>query len=133
MERWWGPGEGGSLILPNTVRPMPQVSLARMSSRRSSVPFLSGIGPWRSCDLSTSTRGAVGRGKTGYYGTTTAIEPRNQWAGFDARITSPLRVLPVTTYSQVIVEDSVSGNIPNRLRTLFSAHIARQGTGSRST
>jgi hypothetical protein len=47
MSRNWGPGFGGSLILSNNARPMPQVSLDRMSSKRSSVPVLGWIGPWR--------------------------------------------------------------------------------------
>lgn len=47
MDRWYGPGEEGSLILSNNARPMPQISLDRMQSTRPSIPILSWIGPWR--------------------------------------------------------------------------------------
>jgi hypothetical protein len=47
MSRWWGPGQFGSLILSTNARPMPQLSVDRMSSERFSVPLLRWIGPWR--------------------------------------------------------------------------------------
>lgn len=48
MDRWYGPAEEGSLILSNNARPMPQISLDRMRSTRSSIPVLRWLGPWRS-------------------------------------------------------------------------------------
>ncbi len=46
VDRWWGPGWDGNLILSNNARPIPAISL----DRRISVPFenkwLSWIGPW---------------------------------------------------------------------------------------
>jgi hypothetical protein len=172
LSRNWGPGFVGSLILSNNARPMPQMSLDRMSSKRSSVPVLSWIGPWRfsgflaatesgrpdinnakfmgmrftfqplpiievgvtrsaqfcgqnlagtrpSCGLSTIGRMVLGKDNTGYHGTTTVNEPGNQMAGFDLRVTSPFRVLPVAIYSQMIAEDNGSGIIPNRWLAQF--------------
>lgn len=47
LDRWWGPGQQGSLILSNNARPIP----ALMLDRATSVPFglrgLRWIGPWR--------------------------------------------------------------------------------------
>ena len=47
MDRWYGPGEEGSLSLSNNARPMPQLSLDRLVSSRSSLPILRWFGPWR--------------------------------------------------------------------------------------
>jgi Capsule assembly protein Wzi len=45
-ERWWGPGEEGSLILSTNARPMPQLAI----NRNRTVPFetrwLRWLGPW---------------------------------------------------------------------------------------
>jgi hypothetical protein len=47
LERWWGPGREGSLILSNNARPMPTA----MVERAVPIPFqsrwLSWLGPWR--------------------------------------------------------------------------------------
>ena len=173
MSRNWGPGFGGSLILSNNARPMPQLSLDRMSSKRSSVPVLSWIGPWRfsgvlaateqhgrpdinhalfmgmrftfqplpileigasrsaqfcgqnlqgtrpPCSLGTIGKMMLGKDNVGYHGVTQANEPGNQMAGFDIRITSPFRVLPMAIYSQMIAEDNGTGLIPNRWLAQF--------------
>lgn len=173
LERWWGPGEDGSLILSNNARPMPQLSVDRLSSERSSWPVLRWFGPWRlsafiaateesgrpdinhgkfmgmrftfqplpilelgvtrsaqfcgqnaagtrpSCDLATIRRMVLGEDNFGYHGTTIQNEPGNQMAGFDVRITSPFRLLPVAIYSQMIAEDSGTGLIPNRWLAQF--------------
>ncbi len=172
LERWWGPGQGGSLILSNNARPMPQLSLDRMSSRRSSVPVLSWIGPWRfsavlgaleghrpdvnhplfmgmrltvqplpivelgvsrsaqfcgqnaartrpPCDAATIGRMVLGKDNVGWRGVSQQNEPGNQLAGFDARITSPFRILPAAIYAQLIAEDNGVGIIPNRFLGLF--------------
>lgn len=47
MDRWWGPGRDGSLILSNNARPMPAVSLDRVRSLPVNVPVLKWLGPWR--------------------------------------------------------------------------------------
>lgn len=47
LDRWWGPGHDGSLILSTNARPMPTL----MIERATAVPFesrwLSWLGPWR--------------------------------------------------------------------------------------
>lgn len=47
MERWWGPGWEGSLILSNSARPIPAVSIERNYSDAFKPRWLSWIGPWR--------------------------------------------------------------------------------------
>lgn len=47
LDRWWGPGRFGSLILSTNARPMPQVSIDRIHSTRSTLPFVRWAGPWR--------------------------------------------------------------------------------------
>jgi hypothetical protein len=47
LDRWWGPGWEGSLILSNNARPLPAIAI----DRNEPVPFeskwLSWLGPWR--------------------------------------------------------------------------------------
>jgi hypothetical protein len=47
LDRWWGPGWEGSLLLSNNARPVPAISLDRESSQPFRTPWLSWIGPWR--------------------------------------------------------------------------------------
>ncbi len=47
MDRWWGPGRDGSLILSTNARPMPGVSLDRIHSDPLDFPVLRWFGPWR--------------------------------------------------------------------------------------
>lgn len=47
LERWWGPGWDGSLILSNNARPVPTVALERNRTTAFSSPWLSWIGPWK--------------------------------------------------------------------------------------
>jgi hypothetical protein len=47
MERWWGPGRDGNLILSTNARPMPSVSLDRYRSYPVDFPVLRWLGPWR--------------------------------------------------------------------------------------
>ena len=47
IDRWWGPGIAGSLILSSNARPMPAVSLDRVRSLPFDVPVLRWLGPWR--------------------------------------------------------------------------------------
>jgi hypothetical protein len=174
MDRWWGPGRDGSLILSTNARPMAGVSLDRVRSVRPSVPILSWIGPWRfsgflgsmeshrpdvnhplfmamrfsfqpapilefglsrsaqfcgqnaaktrpNCDLSTFGRVLIGQDNAGIRGLNPADEPGNQMAGFDARLVSPFKALPVALYAQMIGEDNSSSGIPERYLGLFGA------------
>jgi hypothetical protein len=47
LERWWGPGWDGSLILSSNARPMPQLTLERNYAEASRLPVLKWFGPWR--------------------------------------------------------------------------------------
>lgn len=47
MDRWWGPGRDGSLILSTNARPMPALSLDRFRSLPVNLPVLRWLGPWR--------------------------------------------------------------------------------------
>ncbi|MEO6079229.1 MAG: capsule assembly Wzi family protein [Steroidobacteraceae bacterium] len=47
MDRWWGPGRDGSLILSTNARPMPALSLDRYRSLPVDLPVLRWFGPWR--------------------------------------------------------------------------------------
>ncbi|MCH6257892.1 capsule assembly Wzi family protein [Puniceicoccaceae bacterium K14] len=46
VDRWWGPGWDGSLILSNNARPVPAVSLTRISPNPFKNKYLNWIGPW---------------------------------------------------------------------------------------
>lgn len=47
IDRWWGPGWDGSLILSTNARPMPALSLDRLNSDPFDLPILRWLGPWR--------------------------------------------------------------------------------------
>jgi hypothetical protein len=47
LDRWWGPGWQGSLILSNNARPVPAISIDRNESTPFDVPILRWLGPWR--------------------------------------------------------------------------------------
>jgi hypothetical protein len=47
IDRWWGPGHGGGIILSSNARPMPGVSLDRIQSTPWDLPVLRWLGPWR--------------------------------------------------------------------------------------
>ena len=47
MERWWGPGWDGSLILSTNARPIPSITLERNYTDPFKTKWLSWIGPWR--------------------------------------------------------------------------------------
>jgi hypothetical protein len=47
LDRWWGPGWQGSLILSNNARPLPAISIDRNESTPFDVPVLRWFGPWR--------------------------------------------------------------------------------------
>jgi hypothetical protein len=46
VERWWGPGWEGSLILSNNARPFPAISLSRNISKPFDLPVLRWLGNW---------------------------------------------------------------------------------------
>lgn len=46
IDRWWGPGWEGSLILSNNARPVPAVMIRRYNSTPFESRWLSWIGPW---------------------------------------------------------------------------------------
>lgn len=46
VDRWWGPGWDGSLILSNNARPIPAISLDRRVPEPFESKWLSWIGPW---------------------------------------------------------------------------------------
>jgi hypothetical protein len=168
IDRWWGPGREGSLILSTNARPMPAVSLDRFRSLPVNLPVLRWLGPWRfsgfigmeesnradvgrplfmgmrlsfkpapifefgmsrtaqfcgkgrSCDLSTFGRVLVGKDNPGFRGLGSKDqEPGNQMAGFDARVVSPFKSIPLAVYAQEIGEDNSSSWIPERYLGLF--------------
>jgi hypothetical protein len=47
LERWWGPGWQGSLILSNNARPLPAIAIDRNEPTPSDLPVLRWLGPWR--------------------------------------------------------------------------------------
>jgi hypothetical protein len=47
LDRWWGPGHEGSLILSNNARPMPTLMVERAEAQPWSSKWLSWLGPWR--------------------------------------------------------------------------------------
>ena len=46
VDRWWGPGWDGSLILSTNARPIPAISLDRRIAEPFESKWLSWIGPW---------------------------------------------------------------------------------------
>lgn len=46
LDRWWGPGWDGSLILSNNARPIPAISIDRTFTDAFDSKWLSWIGPW---------------------------------------------------------------------------------------
>ena len=46
VDRWWGPGWDGSLILSTNARPIPAISLDRRIKEPFESKWLSWIGPW---------------------------------------------------------------------------------------
>lgn len=46
MERWWGPGYDGSILLGNNQRPIPAISIERNDTAPFRSRWLSWLGPW---------------------------------------------------------------------------------------
>jgi len=171
MERWWGPGWDGSLILSTNARPIPSLTLERNYTDPFRTPWLSWIGPWRAsiavgeaesrgvavpnvrfmaarvnfkprpwlefgltrtaqwcggdaeCDFGTFMDMLLGRDNSD-----TGDDPGNQLAGYDARVRSPWKALPLALYTQWIGEDEAS-HLPSKfigqfgLETWFSSAL----------
>jgi hypothetical protein len=165
MERWWGPGWDGSLILSTNARPIPSVTLERNYTDPFESKLLSWIGPWRAsiaigeaeahdvaipevrflaarvnfkprqwlevgvsrtaqwcggerqCDWSTFADMLLGRDNQDVGGSTDD-QPGNQMAGYDLRLRSPWRALPLAFYTQWIGEDE-AGGLPAKFLGLF--------------
>lgn len=47
LERWWGPGLDGSLILSTNARPAPAIAVDRLDPKPFDAPVLRWLGPWR--------------------------------------------------------------------------------------
>lgn len=172
MDRWWGPGHDGSLILSSNARPMPAVSLDRLRSVPVNAPVLRWLGPWRfsgflgamdggrddvdhplfmgmrlsfkpapifefglsrtaqfcgdgrQCNLGTLGRVLIGRDNIGRRGLATPEkEPGNQMAGFDVRVVSPFKPVPIALYAQEIGEDNSSTGIPERYLAILGSEM----------
>lgn len=160
MERWWGPGWDGSLILSTNARPIPSITLERNYTDPFKSRLLSWIGPWRAsiamgraessdvpvpdvrflaarvnfkprpwlefgltrtaqwcggdreCDWDTFTDMLLGQDNQD------ANQPGNQMAGYDMRMRSPWKKLPLAFYTQWIGEDE-AGGLPSKFLGLF--------------
>jgi hypothetical protein len=155
MERWWGPGWDGGLILSTNARPIPSVTIERNYTDPFKTKLLSWMGPWRAsialgraesrdvavpdvqffaarvnfkprpwlefgltrtaqscgedrkCDWDTFTDMLLGRDNQ------SVDQPGNQMAGYDMRLRSPWKQLPLAVYTQWIGEDE-AGGLPSK-------------------
>jgi hypothetical protein len=171
IDRWWGPGIAGSLILSSNARPMPALSLDRVRSQPFDLPVLRRLGPWRfswffglgephrpdvdqplfmgmrvsfrparwfefavsrsaqfcgrgrECRVGTFAKMLIGRDNAGLRGLdlNPAKEPGNQMSGYDLRLASPWKRLPVAIYGQAIGEDNSDISLPIRFLTQIGA------------
>jgi len=169
MDRWWGPGWEGDLILSNNARPIPTLTLERNYSDPFKSRWLSWIGPWRAsiavgelessdvavpnakllemrvnfrprpwlefglsrtaqfcgdgrpCDFDTFVDLMLGRDNRSDE-LSEDEEPGNQMAGYDARLSSPWKALPMALYTQWIGEDE-AGGFPSKFLGLLGAEI----------
>ena len=166
MERWWGPGWDGSLILSTNARPIPTLTLERNYTDPFKTKLLSWMGPWRAsiamgraetsdvpvpdvrffaarvnfkprpwlefgltrtaqwcggdrkCDWDTFVDMVLGNDNQVADGTVAQDQPGNQMAGYDMRLRSPWRALPLAFYTQWIGEDE-AGGLPAKFIGLF--------------
>jgi hypothetical protein len=174
MERWWGPGWDGSLILSTSARPIPALTLERNYSDPFTWPVLKWFGPWRAtvsfgaledhredfdqtrffaarvtfkpwrhleiglsrsaqwcgegrpCDASTFWDLLTGNDND----QDPSQQPGNQLAGYDVRLSSPWRSVPVALYTQMVGEDE-AGFMPSRFLGLIGAEFSGSiGQGS---
>jgi hypothetical protein len=89
-------------------------------------------GKGRECNLATFGRVLIGRDNPGWRGLDDPEkEPGNQMAGFDVRVVSPFKPLPIAIYGQQIGEDNSSTGIPERYLALYGGEMwIMLGTGS---
>jgi hypothetical protein len=161
MQRWWGPGWDGSLILSTNARPIPTITLERNYTDPFKSKWLSWIGPWRAsiamgraessgvpvadvrffaarvnfkprpwlefgltrtaqwcggdrpCDWDTFADMVLGNDNQVAIGAVSEDQPGNQMAGYDMRLRSPWRALPIAFYTQWIGEDE-AGGLPSK-------------------
>jgi hypothetical protein len=161
MERWWGPGWDGSLILSTNARPVPSLTLERNYTDPFKTRWLSWLGPWRAsvalgemesndvavpdvkfmaarvnfkprpwlefgltrtaqfcggdreCDFGTFWDMLLGRDNQVDEDGISEEQPGNQMAGYDMRLRSPWRPLPLVFYTQWIGEDE-AGGLPSK-------------------
>lgn len=166
MERWWGPGWDGNLILSTNARPIPSITIERNYTDPFKSKLLSWIGPWRAsiamgemegsdvavpnvlfyaarinfkprpwlefgltrtaqwcggdrpCDWGTFTDMLLGRDNQVDGGGTSEDQPGNQMAGYDVRMRSPWKALPLVVYGQMIGEDE-AGSLPSKFLGQF--------------
>ena len=85
MDRWWGPGWDGSLILSSNARPIPSLTVERNYTDASRWPVLRWFGPWRASLALGQAEGATSR-----------CRPAFLAARIDLRAASLARVRAVT-------------------------------------
>lgn len=161
MERWWGPGWDGGLILSTNARPIPTITLERNYTDPFETKWLSWMGPWRAsiamgeaeshdvpvpnvrffamrlnfkprpwlefgltrtaqwcggdrpCDWDTFVDMVFGNDNQEASGAPSEEQPGNQMAGYDMRLRSPWRSLPLVFHTQWIGEDE-AGGLPSK-------------------
>jgi len=166
MERWWGPGWDGSLILSTNARPIPTLTLERNYTDPFKTKWLSWLGPWRAsiamgeaeshdvpvpnvkffaarinfkprpwlefgltrtaqwcggdreCDWDTFVDMVLGNDNQVEGESGSEDQPGNQMAGYDMRLRSPWRALPLVFYTQWIGEDE-AGGLPSKFLGQF--------------
>jgi hypothetical protein len=172
MERWWGPGWEGSLILGSAARPIPSLRVERNYTDAFESKWLRWIGPWRAslelgqmegsdvpvpdvrfmaarvnfkprpwfemglsrtaqwcgegrrCGWRTFRDLLIGHDNTDAdFGTND--EPGNQLAGYDFRVASPWKPVPLAVYAQFIGEDEAGG-----LPAKFLGQVGAEGWAS---
>lgn len=127
LDRWWGPGEGGSLVLSNNARPMNALMLQRAEARASESQSLRWLGPWHLTVLAGVVDEQPDFSHPLMLGGRFEAVPR-PWldlaverladiSGVDMRAVSPWRALPAFAYAQLAVADD-SQSSPSRFMTL---------------
>lgn len=169
MERWWGPGNEGSLIVSNNARPIPAITVERNYTDAFKSRWLAWIGPWRASIAIGEAEGSnVGVPDTRFFAARVNFRPRpwlelglsrtaqwcgegrpcgfdtfgdlllgrdnrsdsltiddepgNQMAGYDLRIRSPWRAIPIAVYAQYIGEDE-AGGLPSKFLGLVGGEF----------
>ncbi|MBV6422325.1 MAG: hypothetical protein NAOJABEB_00103 [Steroidobacteraceae bacterium] len=173
MERWWGPGWEGSLILGTAARPIPSVRVERNYTDAFGTKWLRWIGPWRASLELGQLEGSdvpvpdvrflaarvnfrprqwleLGLSRTAQWcgegrpcgwrtfrdlliGHDNAVDasggandqPGNQLAGYDFRVSSPWKSVPLAFYGQFIGEDEAGG-----LPAKFLGQVGAEGWAS---